>query len=564
MRAAVSHRQARAGRPASAAAASLLFARTGSLEHTLPDGFIDIGSAAADLPELLQPEELETWLAGTVEAHGPAVRVDSTRDGAMRGARATLAPAAAVFPHPVCLIPLAAQTVAATFGGVRQEAEAPGVGAFGEVVARVRAAVTAVAAASGATTVPLSSFPVDGGRGRSLLFKYLADCFNLPCVLRRSVDEGEDGSTVRYWTLLRHDTSYHVVDLLHRPGSLYPVTSPAADAYRRSLPSPDSLLTYSAGVAGAASSTASITNSVIDAGDGVQRWLEPPNLADKLNMIAKLGAGTYGEVHRASLAGFTVAVKVLHTGQMSVRDLHRVHVEMGLLREMHHPNVVAYLGRELLKNDDLRIIMEYVPHSLYESVKRARAGLRRHPPEDEVRHVTREVARGLSYLHQLTPPVLHRDLKSKNVLVEWDERTGTERITTVKLCDFGVAKVMSESTRADTMVGTTRWMAPEVVAMLYARPSERTGSDGYGWPADMWSLGMVVYEMAELRLPYEEIQQFDVRDKILAGDLPVMPRCDRRAKAGGASNTVVDVMLSCLRKDPTTRPSARTVLTFLT
>jgi serine/threonine protein kinase len=82
----------------------------------------------------------------------------------------------------------------------------------------------------------------------------------------------------------------------------------------------------------------------------------------------------------------------------------------------------------------------------------------------------------LFYLHTLRVPVIHhRDLKSNNVLVEWD--VDTEVISITKLC-FGVAKAMTESTVADSLVGTTRWMAPEIVN----RGVQTSGNAGFVMP----------------------------------------------------------------------------------
>ena len=160
------------------------------------------------------------------------------------------------------------------------------------------------------------------------------------------------------------------------------------------------------------------------------------------------------------------------------------------------------------------------------------------------------------------------------MLVEWNNDEG-EEVTRVKLCDFGVAKAMTESTVADSLVGTTRWMAPEVVNLIYlGKPV------AYTEKADIWSLGMVMYELLELKgqsfvfifvdskiktfyylvcihelVPYADVSQWDVKGFISRGDLP---------KTNASNNkdlmSLDKLMRSCLSVSPTQRPSARTFL----
>ena len=235
---------------------------------------------------------------------------------------------------------------------------------------------------------------------------------------------------------------------------------------------------------------------------------------------------------------------------MMERERRQVESEIFLLKNLEHENVVRYLGRELRANKDMAIFMEYLPASLHDAIARVQKRQRPAFGKQEAKFVIGEVARGLHYLHTLTPCVMHRDLKSKNVLVEWSnkEKGASESIKLVKLCDFGVAKALTESTVANTFAGTIKWMAPEVVKNQSGGPS----SPAYTPKADVWSLGMVLFEMIELTLPYREASNhLETIAWIVKGRLPTF------ANTAPAAVPLIELTKLCLRLDPAQRPTAR-------
>lgn len=187
--------------------------------------------------------------------------------------------------------------------------------------------------------------------------------------------------------------------------------------------------------------------------------------------------------------------------------------EIELLQKLQHRNIVAFLGKEIL-DKELHIFMELVPYSLFEIIQQAKKGLRPPFTPDEIITCITHMAKALMYLHGLPDKVIHRDCKSKNVLIELGSGHEAARIQTAKLCDFGVSKVVTESTQADTSIGTSRWMAPEVVAVLDGK------RESYDEKSDVWALGMVLFEMLTCRLPYEEVGLLDVRNHVLKGHSP--------------------------------------------
>ena len=165
----------------------------------------------------------------------------------------------------------------------------------------------------------------------------------------------------------------------------------------------------------------------------------------------------------------------------------------------------------------------------------------------EMRFIALEITKGLHYLHHTASvQIIHRDLKSKNILVDINPEG---EIHDVKLCDFGVSKMLTRDARAETMVGTYYWMAPEILA---------GDGDRYGVKADIWSLGMVFVELTTLHNPYYENGTDWARTKrmILAGKPPHVDQM--------ASSKVKHLITYCLRLQPEQRPATREIMMFLT
>lgn len=209
-----------------------------------------------------------------------------------------------------------------------------------------------------------------------------------------------------------------------------------------------------------------------------------------------VGAGGMGEVYRAvhSSLGRVVAVKVL-TGTRGVPGLgERFRNEARIQATLHHPNI-ATLYDFFESSGRPCIVMEYVEgDSLSGRIER-----NGHLPVDQALRILADLAAAADYLHQRG--IIHRDLKSTNVKVTPDGQ--------VKLLDFGIAKGAQTPrlTATGHMVGTIDYMAPEQIALQPA--DART---------DIWSLGVILYEMLTGRLPFAGQTVADVMRRILEAD----------------------------------------------
>jgi p21-activated kinase 1 len=154
--------------------------------------------------------------------------------------------------------------------------------------------------------------------------------------------------------------------------------------------------------------------------------------------------------------------------------------------------------------------------------------------ESHIAFVLREVLAGLAYLH--AADMIHRDIKSDNVLVTTDGR--------VKLADFGyTAQLTSSQDRRKTVCGTPYWMAPELIQGM-----------PYGREIDIWSLGIMAIELAEGSPPYlAEPPGRALYLIVLQG----VPGLTNRGEWSSEFNDFVD---ACLSRDPAARPTADALL----
>jgi len=208
-----------------------------------------------------------------------------------------------------------------------------------------------------------------------------------------------------------------------------------------------------------------------------------PVLSAQWRKGAQIGQGSYGRVHKAQdrITGQIFAVKeaVVENGSEDDRQyLDRLEEELMICQELRHPNIVSCFGHEHVR-DRLCIFLEYVPGGSMAGVLKEFGAL-----SGKMLHsAVQGSLDGLHYLHAHSPPVVHRDIKGANLLVDLKFH--------VKLADFGCSK-RNQETRSFKVVGSVPWMAPEVIL----------GHVGYGRKADVWSLGCMILEMATAAQPW--------------------------------------------------------------
>lgn len=219
--------------------------------------------------------------------------------------------------------------------------------------------------------------------------------------------------------------------------------------------------------------------------------LEGQVLEDRYELGKLLGEGCMGCVYMARdrRLGRSLAVKVLH-GQSGrhERDRARLMVEAQVIAELsHNPNVVTIYDIGLTREHVLYIAMEFMPGKTLHQLLRERGPL----SMGCICAVGRQVSAALAAAHGMD--MVHRDLKPRNIMVQQTLGLGS----LVRVLDFGLARSARHSlpngmqTQSDEIIGTPAYMAPEV-ALGFAGPA-----------ADIFSLGVTLYEAATGRLPYD-------------------------------------------------------------
>ena len=222
-------------------------------------------------------------------------------------------------------------------------------------------------------------------------------------------------------------------------------------------------------------------------------------LNNRYRITAQLGVGAMGEVYRATdmQTGQEIALKVLARHLTFDPDmLERFRREGEALRQLSHPNIVRIVDTFQYGSQQV-IALEYVGGGSLQQL------IRKGPlPIEQACRIALELCDALTRAHHLK--IIHRDIKPENVLLTSD---GTPKLT-----DFGVARLVSEGTRltgTGTQVGTPFYMSPE------AWQGQRL--DGQ---ADIWSLGVLIYEMVSGQVPFGGDTLVAVMNKVLTAPLP--------------------------------------------
>ncbi|ETI44719.1 TKL protein kinase [Phytophthora nicotianae P1569] len=260
----------------------------------------------------------------------------------------------------------------------------------------------------------------------------------------------------------------------------------------------------------------------------------------------ELASGGFGVVHLAHLYGQRVVVKQILPKAMSKDLLRRFMDEIRLYARMDHPKIVHFIGLAWTNLLDLSLVVEYMPRgdltTLIRQKRLEKDGRRTFSwvgedsqPRSKI-EIALDMAEGLVYLHSFDPTIIHRDIKSRNVLLnhEWE----------AKLSDFGISREASESTMTGGM-GTIAWIAPEVLQ-----------GERYSESADIFSLGITLSEMDTCGHPYNshksEVDALtDAKIALLVSTNAIKPTIE-----DDCPPEIRDVILKCVSFNASDRPTA--------
>ncbi len=251
-----------------------------------------------------------------------------------------------------------------------------------------------------------------------------------------------------------------------------------------------------------------------------------PRADVKIISHAKVLRGGMGTVHQAMHNGRKVAVKQpLIVGAMSSRDRDKFIKELEINHLVQHPACVAFVGA-CVDDDGMMLLMEWMDGG---SLNLALENHNEEPLLPRLRvSMAREIADGLQYLH--ASGILHRDIKSHNVLLTSDNHA--------KLCDFGLSKLRTVSvaslSAASNALGTYAWSAPEVIL----------NGDEHSPASDVYSMGIVMWELMTCKIPFEGLDHSQVYARLSNQQRPDVPD----PLPAGFTVEYVAVMARCLHQ----------------
>ena len=195
----------------------------------------------------------------------------------------------------------------------------------------------------------------------------------------------------------------------------------------------------------------------------------------------QLGSGSFGRVylveHNDTKKLFALKVVDKRKLMVSYGKLDIIYNEINIHSKLAHENIIKLYNIHE-DNENIDIIMEYAENgNLYELISNEKGGL----SESKAFDYFIQVVNAVYYLHNNN--IIHRDIKPENILIGNDNK--------IKLCDFGWAKELTLENRS-TFCGTVEYMAPEIV-----------GSENYDYSVDIWSLGILLYELLYGHSPFK-------------------------------------------------------------
>ena len=271
-------------------------------------------------------------------------------------------------------------------------------------------------------------------------------------------------------------------------------------------------------------------------------------IAGRFELLSVLGRGGGGEVFKAKQLNIEreIAIKLLPTDAMSDLDaMRRFEREARLISRLRHPNTITVYEFDRTPSGLLYIAMELVEGVTLKDLLKAEMHL---PPQRAVR-ILRQILKSLAEAHSIG--IIHRDIKPANIML--CDMHGERDF--VKVLDFGVATVLSDSKNADPQHADDVTVTMEIVGTPQYMAPEQFRSQNLTATADLYSLGIVAYEMLAGYTPFAGDTLNDILIKHLFDPVPSLPKFVQDYPA------LVEVVTCALEKKPEDRfPSAEAML----
>ena len=197
----------------------------------------------------------------------------------------------------------------------------------------------------------------------------------------------------------------------------------------------------------------------------------------------------------------------MDTRQMKEDNKKQIYNEASIMKKLFHPNIISF--KDVFKDtklDYFYIVMEYANDGdLSKKIKTQKQKTYgdKYLSEEKILQYFDQICRGLQYIHSKN--IIHRDIKTQNIFLMKNGK--------VKIGDFGISKALTNTkNNASTIIGTPYYFSPEII-----------NGEPYNYKTDIWSLGVVLYEMCCLKLPFESNNIAQLSIKILRGKYDPIP-----------------------------------------
>jgi serine/threonine protein kinase len=248
--------------------------------------------------------------------------------------------------------------------------------------------------------------------------------------------------------------------------------------------------------------------------------INPPDF--KLDKV--LGRGSFGDVHLAinKLLGWRVAIKQLRMAGVPAKEVELFEREVSILAKCNDPFLLKFIGFTV--RPTYALVTDYMSSgSLWDY-------LRKYPMHlngTQRTNIAIGIAHGMKYLH--ANGIIHRDLKSANILLD--------NKMLPHIADFGLGKFLDSGPEVTRATGTIQWMAPEQVF-----------TPEYGPPADVFSYGMILFELLTEQIPYQGLPTTEIYRILQEKSRPRLPE-------QFAGHPLSDLIFRCWKENPAHRPT---------
>jgi len=263
----------------------------------------------------------------------------------------------------------------------------------------------------------------------------------------------------------------------------------------------------------------------------VVRFKTPSIQPNEVIFEKSIGKGSFGEVFKGTCRGQVVAVKVLNKQNLPEKALREFEREVILISKYTHPNIVQFMGACFVP-DHMMIVTEYIPHGDLEDMLADHTIKLSMPTRMKM---AKGAAKGMNWLHLAEHTFIHRDLKTKNLLV------GDGNI--IKICDFGLSQVKPSPDAVlrdppNGAKGTPIWMAPEILM-----------NREFNEKCDIYSFGLILWCLLTRQEPYAEYEDLNTfRNDICKRHIrPIIP--------DDCLPSLRSLIERCWDKNPAARPS---------